>query len=68
VAGALQDEEYARLLAEAGFTDIEIEPTRVYRLEEARSLVARLGPDAERIAAAADGKFMSAFVRARKPI
>jgi SAM-dependent methyltransferase len=68
VAGALQDEEYLRLLADAGFTDIEIEPTRVYRLEEARGLVAQLGPDAERIASAADGKFMSAFVRARKPL
>ena len=68
VAGALQDEEYRRLLRAAGFEDIDIEPTRVYRLEEARELVARLGPDAEQIARAADGKFMSAFVRARKPM
>lgn len=67
VAGALQDEEYRRLLGAAGFEDIDMEPTRVYRLEEARELVARLGPDAEQIARAADGKFMSAFVRARKP-
>jgi SAM-dependent methyltransferase len=67
VAGALEEEEYRRLLAEAGFQDIDIEPTRVYRLEEARELVAGLGPEAEEIANAADGKYMSAFVRARKP-
>jgi SAM-dependent methyltransferase len=67
VAGALEEEEYRRLLGKAGFEGIDIEPTRVYRLEEARELVAQLGPDAEDVARAADGKFMSAFVRARKP-
>jgi SAM-dependent methyltransferase len=67
VAGALQEEEYRQLLGEAGFEGIDIEPTRVYRLEEARELAAQLGPDAEEVAKVADGKFMSAFVRARKP-
>lgn len=66
VAGALEEGEYRRKLAAAGFTAIDVEPTRVYAGEEARSLIegAGLGPGA---AAQVDGKFMSAFVRAVKP-
>ena len=67
VAGALEDEEYRRKLGKAGFEAIEVEPTRVYRVEEAREFLAGAGIDAEAIAPQVDGKFMSAFVRARKP-
>ncbi|HEX8171296.1 MAG TPA: arsenite methyltransferase [Thermoanaerobaculia bacterium] len=67
VAGALHEGDYARLLAEAGFKDIEIEPTRIYRLDDARTLLADAGIDASSIPAEVDGAFMSAFVRARKP-
>lgn len=66
VAGALGDEEYRMLLAEAGFEEIDVEPTRIYRAEEARTFLAELGEDADAVARAADGKFMAAFVRARK--
>ncbi len=67
VAGALGEEEYRARLARAGFTDIDVEPTRVYRVEEARELLAAAGIDADAVAPLVDGKFMSAFVRARKP-
>jgi SAM-dependent methyltransferase len=67
VAGALEEEEYARLLEEAGFTAVQIEPTRIYRVSDAADLLAEAGLDAETIAPLVDGKFMSAFVRARKP-
>ena len=68
VAGALEESEYRRLLAEAGFEAVAVEPTRVYRAADARALLG--GGDAGLDAAAADaldGKFMSAFVRAGKP-
>ncbi len=68
VAGALEEAEYRAKLAQAGFEEIEIEPTRIYRVGDARSLLAAAGIDAERIAPLVDGKFMSAFVRARKPL
>ena len=67
VAGALEQSEYERLLADAGFTDIGIEPTRVYRLDDARSFLSEAGIDAETLPAEIDGAFMSGFVRARKP-
>ncbi len=53
--------------AHAGFEAIEIEPTRVYRVEDARELLAGAGLDADAIAPDVDGKFMSAFVHALKP-
>jgi ubiquinone/menaquinone biosynthesis C-methylase UbiE len=68
IAGALEEAEYANKLARAGFTDIAIEPTRIYRVEDARSFLKDQGFDADRIAKAVDGKFMSAFVRAKKPV
>jgi SAM-dependent methyltransferase len=68
VAGALEEEEYVRLLSEAGFEAIDIEPTRVYGGDDLRALTTGLGPDRIEIAERAAGKFMSAFVRARKPI
>jgi ubiquinone/menaquinone biosynthesis C-methylase UbiE len=67
VAGALEEEEYRDKLAKAGFESIDVEPTRVYRLEDAQEFLAGSGIDAVAIAPQVDGKFMSAFVRARKP-
>ncbi len=67
VAGALEEEEYRAKLAKAGFEAIDLEPTRIYRVEDARELLAGAGIDTEAIAPQVDGKFMSAFVRARKP-
>jgi len=67
VAGALGEEEYRAKLAQAGFHDIDLEPTRIYRLEDARESLAASGLDIDAIAPHVEGKFMSAFVRARKP-
>jgi arsenite methyltransferase len=67
IAGALQDSEYVSALADAGFDAIEIEPTRIYKIEEARAFLTGEGIDVDAIAPRVDGKFMSAFVRARKP-
>jgi SAM-dependent methyltransferase len=66
LAGALEDREFLRLLAEAGFVEASVEPTRVYTADDARSA---LGEDVAALAIAdlADGAFASAFVRARKP-
>jgi ubiquinone/menaquinone biosynthesis C-methylase UbiE len=68
VAGALQESEYRRLLAEVGFEAIDVEPTRVYTAEDARSFLDQAGLDPVALAAEVDGKAMSAFVRARKPL
>jgi SAM-dependent methyltransferase len=68
VAGALEEQEYRDKLAKAGFAGVDVEPTRVYRVEDARDFLAGSGIDADAIAPQVDGKFMSAFVRARKPI
>jgi arsenite methyltransferase len=67
VAGALQEVEYREKLGAAGFEQIEIEPTRVYRAEDARELLSAEGINVDAIAPEIDGKFMSAFVRAVKP-
>jgi SAM-dependent methyltransferase/thioredoxin reductase len=67
VAGALEESDYRAKLEKAGFESVAVEPTRVYRAEEAREALARAGLAAEDIAPAIDGKFMSAFIRARKP-
>jgi ubiquinone/menaquinone biosynthesis C-methylase UbiE len=67
VAGALEESEYRGKLARAGFAEVEVMPTRVYRAEDAREFLAAAGLDVERIAPAVEGKFMSAFIRARKP-
>jgi SAM-dependent methyltransferase len=69
VAGALEAGEFRRLLGEVGFTDVEIEPTRTYRVADARSFLDEAGielsPEAEQ---ELDGRIMAAFVRGRKPI
>jgi len=67
VAGALEENEYRSKLAAAGFEKIEIEPTRIYRLEDAREFLSGQNIDVDAIAPQVDGKFMSAFVRAVKP-
>jgi arsenite methyltransferase len=67
IAGALSDREYTAKLGAAGFTSIEIEPTRVYTLEDARAFLNSEGIDAAAIAPQVEGKFISAFVRAQKP-
>jgi SAM-dependent methyltransferase len=67
IAGALRDSDYHEKLAAAGFEDIEIEPTRIYDVEDARQFLAGEGIDVDAIAPVVAGKFMSAFVRARKP-
>ncbi|PYX32395.1 MAG: arsenite S-adenosylmethyltransferase [Acidobacteria bacterium] len=67
VAGALQDSEYRSKLTSAGFEQIEIEPTRIYNVEDAREFLSAEGVDVDSMAAEVDGKFMSAFVRAVKP-
>jgi ubiquinone/menaquinone biosynthesis C-methylase UbiE len=68
VAGALEENEYRDKLAAAGFQGIDIEPTRIYRSADAQSFLADKGLDANVISAEVDGKFMSAFVRATKPL
>ena len=67
VAGALRDYDYVSKLAKAGFEGIDIEPTRVYKLEDAREFLAAEGLDAERLAHQVEGTFVSGFVRATKP-
>src|SRR5437773_11918651 len=67
VAGALGEREYREKLAKAGFEAIDVEPTRIYRAEDAREFLAGAGLDTDAIAPEVDGKFMSAFVRAHKP-
>jgi ubiquinone/menaquinone biosynthesis C-methylase UbiE len=67
IAGALQDSEYTSKLANAGFQNIELEPTRVYDVEDARAFLTGQGVDVDAIAPQVEGKFMSAFVRATKP-
>ena len=67
IAGALRDTEYSGKLAKAGFDSIDIEPTRVYSIEDARQFLSGEGIDVDTIAPEVEGKFMSAFIRATKP-
>ncbi|UCE31279.1 MAG: arsenite methyltransferase [Burkholderiales bacterium] len=67
IAGALDEQEYRRKLAAAGFEAIEFEPTRIYRVEDARAFLASSGLDASALASEVDGKFLSAFIRALRP-
>ena len=67
IAGALRDSDYREKLAAAGFEAIDIEPTRIYDVEDARQFLTAQGIDVDTIAPQVAGKFMSAFVRARKP-
>jgi arsenite methyltransferase len=67
IAGALEENDYRAKLAAAGFEEIEVEPTRVYRAEDAREFLAGQGMDVDSIAPQLDGKLLSAFIRATKP-
>jgi len=68
VAGALDERVYREKLANAGFTQIVVEPTRVYRADDAKDFLAKSGLDAAILGPKVDGKFMSGFIRARKPV
>lgn len=67
-AGALEDSDYIAKLRAAGFTDVAVESTREYNVEHAREFLSGKGLDVDRIAPLVDGKFYSAFIRARKPL
>jgi arsenite methyltransferase len=67
VAGALRDDEYVSKLNAAGFVDVELDPWRVYQVDDARAFLTDVGVDVDRIAPQVDGKVASAFIRARKP-
>lgn len=67
VAGALEEAEFRQLLAGAGFSDVDIEPTRIYKAADAKTFLAEAGLDRPGLAESIDGRFMSAFVRATKP-
>jgi arsenite methyltransferase len=67
IAGALEENDYRAKLTAAGFTDVGLEPTRIYRAEDARAFLGGQGIDVDVIAPQVDGKFYSAFVRATKP-
>jgi len=68
VAGALEESQFLYLLGEVGFEQANIEPTRIYAAADAATFLAGSGLDPEALAHEIDGKFMSAFVRATKPI
>ena len=67
VAGALQEDEYASKLKAAGFEAVELDPWRVYQVEDAHAFLAESGIDVDRLAPQVDGKVASAFIRARRP-
>src|SRR6202041_993137 len=67
ISGALEENEYRSKLNAAGFEQIDVEPTRIYRVEDAREFLSAEGIDVDAIAPQVDGKFMSAFIRAEKP-
>ncbi|MBX3173160.1 MAG: arsenite methyltransferase [Gemmatimonadaceae bacterium] len=67
VAGALEESEFKALLRDVGFEDVDIEPTRVYKSEDARVFLEEAGLDVDASIADIDGRFMSGFVRATKP-
>lgn len=67
VAGALEESEFKRLLASVGFVDADLEPTRIYKSEDARAFLSDAGIDVDSNIDQIDGRFMAAFVRAKKP-
>ena len=67
IAGALEENDYVSKLRAAGFTDVELEPWRVYHVEDARAFLTDSGLDVDRLAPQVEGRFASAFIRARKP-
>src|SRR3954447_27038832 len=67
IAGALEESEYERKLRTAGFADVELETWRVYKVDDARAYLAETGVDVDALAPQLEDKFVSAFIRARKP-
>ena len=67
IAGALDEGQYAEKLSQAGFDNIDIEPTRVYDIQDARTFLGGQGIDVDAMAPQVEGKFLSAFIRAEKP-
>ena len=67
IAGALEESDYRSKLAAAGFEQVDVEPTRIYKVEDAKAFLESAGPGLAQLAETVDGKFMSAFVRATKP-
>jgi SAM-dependent methyltransferase len=67
IAGALEETDYAARLQAAGFADVDVEPWRVYTVDDARAFLTESGIDVDRLAPEIDARFASAFVRARKP-
>lgn len=67
IAGALEENDYRARLTSAGFAAVDVEPTRIYRVDDARTFLAGQGLDVDAIAPQVDGRFMSAFIRATKP-
>jgi arsenite methyltransferase len=67
IAGALEETEYASKLRSAGFADVEVEPWRIYKIDDAREFLTEGGLDVDSLAPQVEGRFASAFVRARKP-
>jgi hypothetical protein len=68
IAGALSEYDYVAKLTRAGFAEVEIEPTRVYSIEDARAFLTAEGIDVDGMARDVEGRFISAFVRAVKPL
>ncbi len=68
IAGALEENDYLSKLAAAGFAEAEVEPTRIYHVEDAREFLSGQGFDVDSLAPQVDGKFFSAFIRAVKPV
>jgi ubiquinone/menaquinone biosynthesis C-methylase UbiE len=68
VAGALEESDYRERLAGAGFEQVDVEPTRIYRVDDARQFLDEAGVADAAVLAQIDGRFMSAFIRARKPL
>jgi hypothetical protein len=66
IADALEETEYLSKLRTAGFTDVELEPWRIYRIEDALAFLAESGLDVDQLAPEVDGRLASAFIRARK--
>ena len=67
VAGALGESEYAEKLRAAGFSDVNVEPWRVYSFDDAKAFLSESGLDVDRVVMEVDGRVASAFIRATKP-
>ncbi len=68
IAGALEESDYRDKLRTAGFVEVDLEPTRIYDIEDARVFLTEAGISVDAIAPQVEGKFVSAFIRATKPI